>query len=885
MVLRIVCVFFAYLALFQPYLSAQTFSYQNEPLLSIISDIEEQTAYRFLYREALISDVRVTIQSSESSILDELSSYLRSQNIGLKVDKERYQALIYKSTDSQKSKIIHVSGYVLDAGTGERLPYSTISWRDNGKLQGVSSTPSGSFNLITDSEALELSFVVTFVGYKPKIFELNFEEQQTWQDISIRLEPEPYSGKEIIVRGLNFYTSSDTVLEGLIKVGAFSPLGETNAVRSLQMLPSVSMSAAINDGINIRGSSSDGFQVLLDGQTIYHQSHLFGLLDAMNPDVLKTSGFYYDVTPAQYEAPLGGTLSLITRTGSLNEVRGSAGVSNTAIKSSIELPVAEGRSSLLLSGRLSYLDELNWMNNQDLIEYGLDVNRPAELKFQNQDPREREIVEDVSLSEINVQNTDARFYDIHSKFYLETKSGNQFSVSGYFGYDNSFQNYLRDEPGPGTLPRPTTLYETSNLWSTNTLSANYNSRISDFTYSSSTIGFSSYNSEYLKEDFEYQRRNNNNDSQRDTSIIAPLGLENNLFEFSINQTFISSFDGINMEYGFDYSDYEVEYVEESIQRNAFISNRTSQLIDFFHQLDITSLESINLNLGNRIHYFSNGEYLRWSPRIKAQFFSKAPVSFGLGFSRNYQFMHRLQFYNINSTDFWTLGNEDQPPSSVNYYSAGIQFNSFDHLYFQVEGYYKDFENLRFHELSTGSISATFKSDDVPWFHDNTGLGKGVEFLMKNTLPGFNLTTAYTLSSSEIKNERINNGEFYYADWDRRHQLSIASEIDIKPGLDLFLSWTYGSGTPNRVDPQRFQNTSRLSDYSRVDLTLSYAIPTRSGSLKTSFSVYNVLNRENPWYSEVKQGVARLRNRDVSFSARADVFDLGIQPSFNVGFYF
>lgn len=124
-----------------------------------------------------------------------------------------------------------------------------------------------------------------------------------------------------------------------MKIGTFSPLGESNAVRSLQMLPAVSMNTALNDGINIRGSSSDGFHVLLDGLTVYNQSHLFGLLDAMNADVLKSSGFYYDVTPAQYQAPLGGTLSLITRTGSINDFRSSFGISNTALKSTVEGPL------------------------------------------------------------------------------------------------------------------------------------------------------------------------------------------------------------------------------------------------------------------------------------------------------------------------------------------------------------------------------------------------------------------------------------------------------------------------------------------------------------------------------------------------------------------
>lgn len=878
--LRILCVLFAYLILSQNTIFAQLFSYSNEPLLSIISDIEEKTPYRFLYREALISNVKVTLSSNRNSVMSALSEDLRNRNIGLKVDEKRFQVLVYSTTEQQESKEILISGFVLDASTGERLPYSTISWRDNGQLFGVSSNPSGSFTINTLSDSKNLTFLVSFVGYTSNQFELSFEEEQFWKDISIRLEPEPYSGKEILVQGVNFYTASDTVMNGLIKVGTFSPLGESNAVRSLQTLPSVSLSSAINDGINIRGSASDGFQVLLDGQSVYHQNHLFGLLDAMNPDVLKTSGFYYDITPAQYQAPLGGTLSLITRTGSLNEIKGSAGFSNTATKATIEGPLIKGSSSWLLSGRISHLDELNWFNNQDLIEYGLDVNRPASIILDREIPRN---VEDINLNMIDIQNTEARFYDLHSKLHLETKTGNQVSISAYIGHDDASQEYLR-----GTADA-FELFETVNKWDSQTLSSNFSAQVSSRTYSESSIGISFYESLYDKEDFEYPTRResseNNPQTRPDSSFLGTLTLENTLTDFSIEQSFISSFTNFSMEYGVQYNDYQVEYIENSIARNSFLSKRTSQLIDLFHQIDISSFKSVSFNIGNRVHYFSNGKYTRWSPRIKTFLFPEKSTSLSVGFSRNYQFLNRLQFYNINSSDFWILANEDQPPSAVNYYSAGLKFRYFSNIYFQIEGYIKDYDNLRFHELNTGLISSTFKNNESPWFYENEGVGRGLEFLLKSRLGVTTLSSSYTLSSMQIKSPQINNEEYFYADWDRRHQLSFISEVDISKNFDLYFSWTYGSGIPNRLDPERFTENPRLPYYSRFDATISYAITMEKKTLKTSFSLYNVFNRNNPWYTEVKQISVETRNRNFNTSARTNVFDLGIQPSFNLNLYF
>ncbi len=865
-------------------LVGQQFSYENTSILTVIEDIEEKTTYRFLYREALIADILVTFQAEEENIFDQFALAISANQLGVKIDENRNQALIYKSSETVQQNKVSISGFIIDDETGERLPFATLSWREYGYLRGVTSNSNGQFSLSLTTTESEITILATYVGYENLQISFDLAETSVWKDVSIRLNPKPFSGKEIIVQGINFYTPNDTVLNGLMKIGTFSPLGESNAVRSLQMLPAVSMNAAVNDGINIRGSSSDGFQVLLDGQTVYNQSHLFGLLDAMNADVLKSSGFYYDITPAQFQAPLGGTLSLITRTGSINDVRGSVGLSNTAIKSTLEGPILKGKSSWLISGRLSYLDEIDWFNNSKMIEYGLDVNRPVDLFA---DPRlQNRFVRDVSLNTIDVQNTDASFYDLHGKVYFEGKNGSQFIVSGYLGSDEASQDYLRDDNNFQSFNT------TSNKWDNGSITAQVFTQLGSIS-SSTNVGFTAYSSNYTKDDFVFPASRNANGNVVDSVIIQPLSLDNEINQFDLRQSFSFQIDGGNMEVGISYSDFDVQYLELGLTRESFLSRRTSQLVDFFQQIDLSTSDEGNLSLGSRVHYFSNGRYLRWSPRIKYSYSLSDDISFGAGFSRNYQFINRLEFYNINSNDFWILTNEDQPPSSVNYYTTGLYYNLNPSTYFQIEGYYKHFNNLRLHELNTGLASVSFRNNEVPWYYQNEGRSRGFETLIKNRFSDLTLTTAYTFSITELKNEVrdngrfiLNDGEYFYASWDRRHQFSAATEVDLKGGFNLMFSWIYGTGIPSRdnfIDPE--MRNGRLPDYSRVDITLNFKTQINTGSLDASFSVYNAFDRDNTWYSERKQVTVTTINDEIRGTALTHVYDLGIQPSFSLKYNF
>ncbi len=868
---------FGWFLIFNASVTAQDYSYQNKALLEIIRDIESNTEYRFLYREALVANITLTFDAEPSELFEILEQSMLTFGLGLKVNSDRNQAIVYKSGAVSTTLEATIQGFVVDANTGERLPFATISWREFGEIKGVNSDATGRFSISALLPQPMLSLLVSYVGYANQQLTVALDEAIDLSDVTIRLIPKKYDGKEIIVQGVNFYNPTDTLLYGLMKLGSFSPLGESNAVRSLQNLPAVSMNTAVNDGINIRGSASDGFQVLLDGQTLYSQSHLFGLLDAMNPDVLRSSGFYYDITPAQYQAPLGGTLSLITRTGSLNKFSSSVGLSNTAISSTIEGPIKKGSSSFMLSGRWSYLDELDWFNNAKMIEYGLDVNRPLLVV----DPRlQNRIVRGYSLHEIDLQSTNASFYDLHGKLYTEFSNGNQFLISGYFGNDEATQEYLRDERDVITIN------QTANNWSNATINLAFNAMLNSKIYSQSSIGYTDYNSEFLKDDFPFSVRGNpignGNRIFIDSVTIQPLNLQNGVNQVTLKQDFTAQIESGSINFGINYADFDVQYTELGIVRESFISRRTSQLVDVYTQLDVEASEQFGLSAGSRLHYFSNGQYLRLSPRIKFSLQESEKLAMSFGFSRNYQFINRLTFYNINSNDFWILSNEDQPPSSVNQLSAGLYYHANTWAYFQIEGYYKQFANLRLHQLNTGLISESFKNEDSPWFYQNDGRSHGIEVLIKNWYKEVVITNAYTYSIAEVQNPLLNNGEYFYANWDRRHQLTSTADIELQKGFHLLMAWTFGTGIPSRAEINtQLQSTNRLPNYSRFDVSLNIKGEFKQSKIEASFSIYNAFDRENVWYSERKQATVTTFRDVRQAAALTHVFDLGIQPSFNV----
>ncbi|MCP9290289.1 TonB-dependent receptor [Gracilimonas sediminicola] len=850
------------------------YDFDQASVLEIIQEIEDNEAYRFLYRESQLTGISLSFSATSATIIDSLRTHLYDVNIAIEADTSRKQIILYQQTTSSSQKL-SVTGQVVDARTGERLPYATIFYEINGRKQGVAANASGVFNIKDAYSGRSVTLHCSFLGYENGRVKLSMDEQTAFRDLTFRLQPVALQSNDIIVTGFTYPAGSDSIYRNFVNAGVLNPLGENNTTKALQALPAVTNGTALNNGINVRGSSADATHILLDGITIYNQSHLFGLLDSFNPNALQTSGFFYDVTPAQFQSSPGGTINMLTKTGSLNDFSASVGLSNTAFNATLQGPFSSGKSSWLLSGRTSYMNSLNWFRNDNLIAYGLNIDRPNNLSGDD--------VTDIDSRLVFPGSYDASFFDLHGKMYVEFENGSRLIAGAYYGADDVSQDAERlvRRFNPNTPSQRFSLEEvqTLNKWGNFSSSLAYKSPVSERIYSSSLAAVSIYNSEFSKDDFVYNRIQENGANIQ--VFTYPLQNQSVFNEIKLDQTFDLVLPNTQWTVGASYQHFMGEYFEESFDRPGFLTTFEAGLADLYAQLDFTSLDVIDVHFGSRLHYYNNGNYLYYSPRIKFKFLNERAISLGLGYSRNYQFTHRLSFYNISSPDVWIISTKEQPPTTSDYFTAGMYFRFLDNTLFQMEGYHKSLVNARLFDINAQTLTNSFNAP--PWFYGNDGTAKGLEFLLKNRFQKLTLTHSYALSESTFRNPDIFDGEEFYTEWDRTHSFHSAVEYRIIPNLKTFLSLTLASGTPNRLHFLQIEEQERLGNYRRVDAGFEYKAELEGVVMEIGASVFNLFDHQNAWYRELDLVIDTSvppSQRRLSSQA-VNVYDLGIQPSFNL----
>ncbi len=846
--------------------SAQQF--EGAALKAVLNSIESSTSYRFLYRDGLIAGRTVSIDLGDDPIRA-VSTLMSSLGMGVKVDEERSQVLVYPLASGEQSDASwRLVGYVIDGGSGARLPFATITWLDPaGKLRGVSANEAGEFEaqMTVTSERI----TVSYLGFEATTVNVSAADRS--RDISVRLVPRPVLGSEVVVSGTILHSDLDSTWQHLIKPGVLAPLGESSILRSLEALPSVSISPALSDGMVVRGSKSDGFQVLLDGLPIYSRSHMFGLFDAFNEDALQQVGFYYGVAPASYQAPPGGTVSFLTRTGSREQVSGSLGASSTSLRGTIEGPMGGGRGSWLISARKSYLDDVDWFGNSSLIAQGLDVGRETSLVGTDRGPFE-------------VLNGSADYHDIHANLYLEGRSGSQVSVTGYTGGDQTAQTAQRRlVRSNGAVGQNTSANST---WGASAVGLRYQSRLARSAFLKTTVGLTAYDGTFLNDSVVAGRRNQGG--------AAVLRLDSFRNDNTLNQIRVApevTFGRSGVwSLGVEVNAYDSRYTETTGERGVFRLNTEAVQTDVYLGYASPRHTSVRYEVGLRSHYYSLGNYQRLSPRVSLSAGGEGILSGSVGYSRNHQFLHQLEVEPVQESapNVWILSSKTESPGSVDYYTAGLYLRAAPDIFVQAEVYYKEYSNLRLHESANPDPSNAGLIDELtnPWLTNIDGSAQGFEVMLRHRTGPVLWSHAYTLSRTVYTNPRVLNGREFLVSWDRKHQYVASADVQLG-ALRGNLTWSASSGTPNDLRFRDNAEQERLPMYHRLDLGLSWERRMGRRTVSAGVSVYNLYDRSNVWYRTLVPSVISGSAADprVEETIPVDVYDLGFHPSFRLGIRF
>ena len=645
--------------------------------------------------------------------------------------------------------------------------------------------------------------------------------------------------------------------------------GESDLLKTIQLLPGVSSAGEGSSGFNVRGGAADQNLILFDEAIIYNSSHLFGLFSVFNSDAIKEVKLYKGGIPSSYGGRVSSVLDVYQKDGNNQKFEANGGIGSISSRFLIEGPIQKNKSSFLFASRGSYAH--------------------------------------LFLKLTDIENV-AYFYDLNTKSNFVLNDKNKIYVSGYFGRDVfNLQDTF------------------SNTYGNNTLNLRWNNLINEKTFSNTSLIYSNYyyglELDFGGFDWESSIKNLNLkfDIKNYFSSKFQFNYGINLLYFDFNPGEISP---LTEDSGINYSKLNAKYAIESSlyfdvinKINSNLSIRYGFRFNQFLRLRQQGLQSYindnpldydeNLRIYNPanplINSFDNNSsvfktYNSIEPRMNISY-SFGNQSLKLSYNRLNQYLHLIS--NTSSPtplDIWVPSGPYLKPQILDQFAFGF-YKTSKPIKFESEIFYKKIKN-RLDYVDGADLVGNNNIETVVISGDARAYG--VEFLLKKVQGRHKYWIAYTLSKSEQKTPGrnrtetgINFSNWYNTPYDKTHDLSINSEYKINNKLKLVGNFIYQTGQPTNYPNSQYnymnlnipnygeRNSSRLPNYHRLDVNLTLQPKKSKGKIESTwvFGIYNLYNRDNAASIIFRRNNETLKNEAVQISI------FGIVPSVTYNFKF
>ncbi len=751
-----------------------------------------------------------------------------------------------------------VSGYIEDAESNERLIGASVY--NSNTQQGTTTNEYGFYSITIPVGEINLSYA--YVGYSTESKVLVLSKDTS---INIKLTPSveidevEVTGKRDPVKDMQM-GFIDVPLKTIKKLPVI--FGETDIMKSVQMMPGIKGGVEGTSGIYVRGGSPDQNLILIDGVPVYNINHLFGFFSVFNSDAISNFDVIKGGFPARYGGHLSSVIDVRMKDGNMQEHNTSFNIGLLSSSVMTEGPLIKDKCSYMISARRSYLD---------LIAV------PAEKIYS-------------LTSDISDFTAGYFFGDINAKVNYKFSDNDRLYLSFYRGKDKLYANIV-DDFGESELRSKYNMnwgnmvsalrwnhIFTPRLFANTSLTySKFKYQIGQFEYSKNSIDGTEFQSE-----FESGYNTSINDLAVNTDlnyIHSPnynlrFGLSGiyHMFNPGISAT-KNTFDNL-MEIDTTYGNKLIAAKEFS----AYVEN------------EIKLGKMFSLNIGGRLTTFQIRDTLFISPEPRISLMALVTDNFSLkaSYSKMKQYVNLLTSTTIGfPTDIWIPSTNLVLPQNSTQYSLSANFKLFSKYDFIVEGYYKDMENLVEYKEGT-SLFLDFENIEVKdaemWENKVTqgiGWSYGVEFLLRKDFGKLNGWAGYTLSWANRQFDAIDNGKVFPFTYDRRHDIAIACTYKLNKKIDFGLNWVLSTGNAmtlatanyfSNVDLEMLYNTMQYNDseypvyyqstnyykkrnnfrmplYHRLDLGVNFTKEKKRGTRTLNLGLYNAYSHMNPFMVE------------------------------------
>ena len=608
-------------------------------------------------------------------------------------------------------------------------------------------------------------------------------------------------------------------------------MGETDVLKSLQMLPGVQSGGEGRAGIYVRGGDYDQNLFLLDGIPLYNPEHLQGFTSAINADLMDDVVLYKGAFPSQFGSRLSSVVDIFLREGDMEQYHASITAGMLASRIQVEGPLWKGHTSFNIGARLSYfnaivrplLEEVVYDNPGQMNEFAHmryhDINAKLTHRFSEKAKLNAIFYmgHDVNNATPNESSRKLIYYDIaifdKSKgYYVNNDKTTGFrDVTDFSQRTNSWDNLL------GGL-----FYEhqLSSQWKLNMgLSySNYDYKLGNNSSSSRVveIDVSGHGREGAELDNSELTEHSNKYASRVNDWSGKLDLvwkHQDIHEFHVGLQ--ANLQDLNPEISYDFYNLTKRVNDESLiiwGRHLYQEDYTERESKLYNQISgkgsVTSYAAyisedwnlthwLELNAGLRLQGYNadSKSHLQVEPRASLRLLMANGLSLKLSYARMSQGIFLLTSGSlINPSEVWMPMNKDMKPGKSDQTSVGI-YKDFDNgIQLSLEGYYKWLDNLVDYREGTSFASAKYWNELVA---QGKGRAYGVEFLAQKSIGNTRGQVSYTWSKSLRTFDRhdmvINAGREFYASGDRRHNFNINIIQRLSKNWDFSATWTFQSG--------------------------------------------------------------------------------------------
>ena len=732
-----------------------------------------------------------------------------------------------------QNQVNTLSGYVRDSKTGEELIGVNIVIPT--LREGTSTNLYGFYSLSLQPGTYEAS--IQYIGYQTRTIKVALTKDLT---INIELDENSTTLDEVTVLARRLDENVRSVemsvaqldMKDVRKMPAL--LGEVDIIRSLTLLPGISTIGEASNGFNVRGGNTDQNLILLDEAPVYNSSHLFGFFSIFNADAVKDVKLYKGGIPARYGGRLSSVVDVRQRNGNNKKFSSTGGIGLLSSRLLVEGPIQKEKSAFMIAARRSYADLFLSLSNDPTIN----------------------------------QNT-LYFYDLNAKLNYILGDKDRLYLSGYFGRDV----FELDDLFGFDWGNATASLRWNHLFS-DKLFSNFTLVFSDYTYSLGTPEDDEFNFRLKSTIQDYHFKNQYNYYLSSKNEIE-FGVEGIYYRLKPGQITGSIQLQLQEEYALEPSVYfsqELELgtrwtVQYGLRYSSFY-NLGAQKVRNYANPDLPQLEefidSEEYSSGQVIEAYNGLEGLE--PRFSVNYRISDEQSIKASYNRTRQYIHLISNTSTPTpVDLYRPSGRHIQPATANQVAAGYFQNFAENRYeVSIEGYYKDFKNIVDYRNGANLIfNETIETEILP------GIGRsyGLEFYLRKRKGRLSGWLSYTLSKTELKVENddpllaINAGEWYPANYDKRHDISLVLNYQLTQKWDLGMNFTYQSGRPITPPEGRFnfedysvpvyrsRNSLRIPDYHRLDLSANYTPekdPNKKFYSSWSLGFYNVYARRNAY---------------------------------------